>query len=482
MENQETLADRWAKKAALGYRQPLLRASRPYRHNIVTAASLMRAVCEATPKDGPLLYSLPGTHRFATAADAIEYDAVHTCGPSLVDQPSVTIQLDASDASVKAADRKLLCLMKSVGTPYATYQLRTDGTTGELLYQTANASGWSGSLAVPKVFRGPNEVARIAIVHEAHNVSIYVNGTLVASSSTFAALEYSDVTALWIGKRLDSEAWNGTLGNVLIRRGSWRPRPTNATSLPASELSALMDIHTACGGAQWRYRHVTDAVGGGLPWISGTDPCNDGWFGVKCNEAGDHITQLFPNTRFSGNPLSCELPTSIGNLSHLEHLYTSNDKTPSSLRGAIPTTLGKLSKLKCMYFSHNQLSGSIPTELEGLTQLQVFLMRCNKLSGPLIDFSRLTQLRNVWFDTNQLTGTLSSVGALPNLTFLQASNNAGIGGELPASLCDLECTASGTNVSCSPSLPSDCCRIKHCGTAPPAPPPPAASMGECFPQ
>ena len=43
---------------------------------------------------------------------------------------------------------------------------------------------------------------------------------------------------------------------------------------------------------------------------------------------------------------------------------------------------------------------------EGLSELQVFLMRCNQLSGPLIDFTRLTKLRNVWFDTNQLTGSL----------------------------------------------------------------------------
>ena len=75
------------------------------------------------------------------------------------------------------------------------------------------------------------------------------------------------------------------------------------------------------------------------------------------------------------------------------------------------------------------MNGSIPKELGGLTELQVFLMRCNQLSGELIDFSKLTKLRNVWFDTNAgLTGALGGLGQLQGLTFLQASHNPGIGG------------------------------------------------------
>ena len=51
---------------------------------------------------------------------------------------------------------------------------------------------------------------------------------------------------------------------------------------------------------------------------------------------------------------------------------------------------------RSMYFSHNVISGTIPRTFEGLTQLQVFLMRHNHLSGPLINFSSLTQLKNVY--------------------------------------------------------------------------------------
>lgn len=151
---------------------------------------------------------------------------------------------------------------------------------------------------------------------------------------------------------------------------SWPERlGKHASLLPASELEALSDLYSSCGGGSWAYANGTDAVGGGAPWRfspSGAalgDPCTDGWFGVRCDsrDGATHVTQLFPNTRSSGNPLKCELPTTIGSFSQLEHLYTSNDVSPSQLVGPIPSAMGKLRNLRCMYFSHNNLSGHIPT-------------------------------------------------------------------------------------------------------------------------
>lgn len=496
LENEETLPNEWARLAALAYRQPLLRATRPYRHNVVSKDAVLAALCAAEPTGGATLYTLQGLRDFCTAADAITVPVTGTgaCGPPLLGHTEVTIQIDARPAALGAGaadDAKLLCLVKSVGTPYAAYQLKIN-SNGTLYYQTASATGWTGTLTVPGFFvpAPPSLVrgARVTVVHAGTAVSVYRNGTLVASSESFARLDYSYAKALLIGKRSDAEVWNGTLGNVLIRSGSWPPRM--ASRLPPVELAALADIFLACGGSGWKYRLGTDAVGGGAPWTpdgstvaDSGDPCAAGWFGVKCSADGTHVTQLFPNTRYSGNELNCVLPPSIGNLSKLEHLYTSNDRTPSSLHGTIPTTLGRLSQLKCLYLSHNALSGAIPTELQSLTKLEVFLMRHNQLSGPLIDFSPLTALRNVWFDTNNaLTGTLASLGTLPRLSFLQASDNEGIGGAMPRSLCNIECHAGGTNVTCNDALPKDCCSIKLCGAAPPAPPPQPASMGECFPQ
>ena len=267
LESEATLVDGWAKRAAMGYRQPLLRASRPYLANVVTATA--RALCDAAPRGGPVLYRLEGEVTLQSATDAIEVDDVSgMCGPSLVGQPSITIELDAAPAQVGGPgappDSKLLCLVKSVGTPFAAYQLKMDGGSGALLYQTASAAAWSGTLATPpRFFAAPNASVRVTVVHSGTDVAIYRDGVLVANASGFAALDYSYTRALLVGKRHDAEAWSGTLGNVLIRNGSWPPRAVSR--LPAAELAALHDLHASCGGERWRYNLGTDAVGGGAP-------------------------------------------------------------------------------------------------------------------------------------------------------------------------------------------------------------------------
>ena len=108
-------------------------------------------------------------------------------------------------------------------------------------------------------------------------------------------------------------------------------------------------------------------------------------------------------------------------------------------------------------------------------------MRSNNLTGPLIDFSKLPKLKNVWFDSQPLSGDLTALGALRNLTFLQASGTL-VSGPVPPHLCSIDCDAVGTAVTCDAALPQDCCKIPACGKAPKAPTPPLSSMGECFPQ
>ena len=257
------------------------------------------------------------------------------------------------------------------------------------------------------------------------------------------------------------------------------------STFPTSEWNALHDIYKNCGGEHWKFAQRTDAVGGGRPWdFDATNPCEAGWFGVGCSEAKDHVTKLFINTRNSGNPLlNCELPESIGNLTALEHLYTSNDKNPSSLVGGIPESIGTLKHLKCMYFSHNNLTKPFPKSLENLSNLQVFLARMNQIPGPLPNFLKMPQLLNVWFDHNRLTGTLDALGKLEHLTFLQAGHNL-IKGAIPQKLCNIKCDASGDtmNFTC-PLVVKGCCKYTGCGDSAGKPlSPPKVSMGECFPQ
>ena len=268
----------------------------------------------------------------------------------------------------------------------------------------------------------------------------------------------------------------------------------SSSVLPASEVAALVSLYHANGGASWSYNQGTDAVGGGRPWnVSSHNnhytPCQDRWFGVECgNSIHDHdsidtmhVLKLFVNTRQSGNRMTGELSPFIGNLTFLEHFYSSNDRTPSQLVGGIPASIGKLVHLKCMYFSHNNLTQPFPKELVQLTQLQVFLARSNHITGSLPPFAAMPLLRNVWFDGNELEGSLEELGELKQLTFLKADNNR-LSGAVPESLCDLTCDASGNDVEC-PLVVKGCCLITRCGDKPGVPVnPPVHSMGECIPQ
>lgn len=383
----------------------------------------------------------------------------------MLDHAAVTLSLTASVADLSLTGRKALCFVKSVGTPYAVFQIRLGDTNGSTLeYQTAQPDGWT-TLSVPNFFVATNVTHRIDVVHNGTEVAVYRDGVAVGTA-TMPALDYGSAKALIVGARkVATEFWVGELGDVLLRAGAYPPTPSAGTGLLPAERAALLDIHDRCGGAQWSYAIGTDAVGGGQPWGMG-DPCSAGWFGVKCDTAGTHVLQLFPNTRFSGNPLEgCELPVSLGALTMLEHFYASNDRTPSHLVGQIPPVLGTLTHLKCLYLSHTGVSGAIPRELESLNNLEVFLMRANNLTGPLIDFGKLPHLKNVWFDSQPLSGNLSALGGLNNLTFLQASGT-NISGPVPARLCNIDCNAAGTEVTCDKSLPSGCCDMANCGTGP----------------
>ena len=487
VENAETLEGRWAEKMAIAYRQPL--HSSP-AGNVVTAAAVGRMLCVDAPRTGPL-YQLMGTRPIRGQGDVVtDTDIDGSCGPSLIDRSgnaSVTIGISLSTADLALTGRKALCFMKSVGTPWAVYQLRLgDAGAGTLEYQTANATGWA-TLTVPGFFKQANVTYRLVVVHAGTKVEIWRDGIKVAAAE-MNPLDFTGAAALRIGSRnMPAEDWSGTIGDVLIRAGA---HPPGGARLPPSELAALKDVYTACGGARWAYARGTDAVGGGAPWRFGpaTDPCGEGWFGIRCDAAHAHVVQFFPNTRHSGNPLDgCALPSSFGNLTNLVHAYFSNDKTPSSMHGRIPDSFGSLTRLQCMYFSHTGIEGELPRSLERLVNLEVFLVRSNRLTGPMVDFAKLPRLRNVWFDsqkgTSVLTGNLTSLGGLRNLTFLQASNNPGLTGEMPPTLCNIDCDAGGdVGIECPAALPAGCCKRAGCGEAPRAKPPPTPSMGVCFPQ
>ena len=134
-----------------------------------------------------------------------------------------------------------------------------------------------------------------------------------------------------------------------------------------------------------------------------------------------------------------------------------------------------------LYFSHNNLTQPFPLALEKLNQLQVFLARSNSIPGPLLNFSKMPLLVNVWLDGNKLEGTLQDFGTLQHLTFLKVDSNR-LTGSIPLGLCHIKCDASGNDVEC-PLPTKGCCQCTLCGDKAGTPVnPPKTSMGDCFPQ
>lgn len=72
-------------------------------------------------------------------------------------------------------NRKAVCFVKSVGTPYAVYQVRLgDDNASTLMYQTAQASGWS-TLSVPQFFKAVNVSHNVTVVHDGPVATVYVD-------------------------------------------------------------------------------------------------------------------------------------------------------------------------------------------------------------------------------------------------------------------------------------------------------------------
>ena len=231
-------------------------------------------------------------------------------------------------------------------------------------------------------------------------------------------------------------------------------------AVPPIERAALVEFFDATTGSKWR---------NGSSWLQG-DPCDDRWFGIFCNSAKTHVTEIFPNPRWSGNTLRGTIPTSLFQLSELQHLYLSNDRPPgwSELSGSLPTEIGRLSSLKCLYTSHaGKLTGTLPSEISGLTRLQGLYSRWTKFQGALPDLSRLTNLSKIIIDSspihhcpplcsNAFSGTLAALASwnLP-LAHLDVADND-FSGPFPTELCKIDkCTAFGNHFTTK--RPKGCC-------------------------
>ena len=189
--------------------------------------------------------------------------------------------------------------------------------------------------------------------------------------------------------------------------------------------------------------------------ISPTDPCwpaPNGWYGVTCDDAGEHIIRLDlasnnvygnmpPTSVFAGMPklkavnlnnnfIGGQLPD-LSVLPDLEEFTVVADGVVMS--GPIPA-LNTLVHLKIFQVQNNALTGALP-DLTGITGLQTFEASFNQLTGPLPSLAGLSDLITFKVRNNSLTGTIPSLDGLSQLYAFEVGGND-LTGSIP-SLSDL---------------------------------------------
>ena len=169
--------------------------------------------------------------------------------------------------------------------------------------------------------------------------------------------------------------WKVT-ANGMISPSTGVPSVSFATPVDSAEdRAALVELYNGTGGASWTNN---------TNWLSDR-PIRE-WYGVSTDPDG-RVSELF----LSGNELTGEIPTELGNLSNLERL----DLWENQLTGDIPTELGNLSNLERLWLYDNKLTGELPHSLTGLTALVRFTFHNNSGLCAPVDEAFQTWLQSV---------------------------------------------------------------------------------------
>ncbi|KAL3349924.1 hypothetical protein AABB24_022799 [Solanum stoloniferum] len=168
------------------------------------------------------------------------------------------------------------------------------------------------------------------------------------------------------------------------------------------------------------------------PSWDGSDPCNDSWEGIDCNNS--RVISI----KLSSINLKGELSGDIEGLSELQILDLSYNK---GLTGSLPQSIGSLKSLSILILVGCGFSGLIPNTIGSLSQLEFLSLNLNNFIGPIpASVGNLSKLR--WLDLadNKLSGPLPvSHGSTPGLDMLVHTKHFHLGrnqfsGEIPDQL------------------------------------------------
>ena len=144
-----------------------------------------------------------------------------------------------------------------------------------------------------------------------------------------------------------------------------------APGSPETDREILVTVYNALDGPNWE-----DSGN----WLSDA-PLGE-WSGVTTDDNG-RVIWLRIGGSGSGQELSGEIPSEVGDLGALEILDLSGGFHGVDLRGGIPPELSNLSNLLYLQIHGNGFTGEIPPELGNLSNLRDLWIEGNGLTGGI---------------------------------------------------------------------------------------------------
>ncbi len=151
----------------------------------------------------------------------------------------------------------------------------------------------------------------------------------------------------------------------------------------------------------------------------------DTWYGVELNSAGCVESINLTNNNLTGN-----IPSTIGDMSHLKSLNLSNN----NLTGNIPIEIANLKQLHTLMLNDNFLE-NVPIGLSALKQLVILNLSDNIISGNLPpNFLDFKGLETLYLSNNFLSGEIpEDIGSAAKLRYLALDGNQ-LSGDIPHAL------------------------------------------------